>query len=340
MTATTSINRTCPHCKQSGSHESKGLRRCKVVETVRRYQCAHCSKSFSERTGTLMHGLRSSRNAVISALHARSEGVGLRGAGRLVGKTHPTIALWEERAKALGEKLDREVDVNYNAILESDEIYTKVGRNRPASESSGWTACGIDRQSRYVTRHVTGTREDELFERHTKEAFLFVGRSNCHMVSDGEGRYASHVWKHRGAREVVEGEKTGRPGPPKGSMRCLRKGLVVQRKVKGSQNRAQRRRRYEVPLKTHPESKLLEQKDVHANHSEAYNASLRRRCSAFRRRTNTYAKVNKGLERALGAQRVIHNWIRPHHFHGKTPAEVLGWSDEAMTFETFVIMAA
>jgi hypothetical protein len=275
-----------------------------------------------------MHGLRSTREEVISALHARSEGVGLRAAGRLVKKRHPTIAAWEARAKKLGEYLETKAPADYVVLLESDELYTKVGKNHPASDSLGWTACSIERKSRYCTQHVTGKREEELFEKHTRVISFFVGDGGAYMVSDGEGRYASCLWNQEVMRTTLSGEKTSKPGRPRGSFVCLRKGIVLQRKVRGSQNKEGNRKGYEAPLRHHPESTLLDNFDVHANHSEAYNSSLRRRSSAFRRRTNMYAKTPDGLDRALGTQRVIYNWVRPHNFHQKTPAQVLHLVDQ------------
>lgn len=330
------ISLTCPYCNHTGAHQSKGWRRCKFASAVRRRICSNCNRSFSERTHTIMHGLRSRPSEVISAIHARTEGVGLRATGRLVKRTHPTIASWEAKVQKLGEQLDCGAPVDYNVLLESDELYTKVGHNRASSQSTGWTACAIERNSRYCTKHVTGKRVEELFEKHTDVVLKFVGQANVQMVSDGEGRYASCLWRRKQVRTTLSGTKSGMRGRPKGSFSCLRKGVVIQRKVKGSQNKASRRNRYETPLPHHPESIFLEHSNIHANHSEAYNASLRRRCSAFRRRTNMYAKCNKGLDRALGTQRVIYNWVRPHFYHGETPGQSLGWAGEAITFEDFV----
>ena len=42
------------------------------------------------------------------------------------------------------------------------------------------------------------------------------------------------------------------------------------------------------------------------------NSALRRRCSAYRRRQNLYAKNTEGLQRAVTVQRLVHNWVRPH----------------------------
>ena len=133
------IDIICLLCNYTGPHESKGWRRCKSTSPVQRRLCTNCNRSFSERTNTIMLGLRSTTLQVISALHARTEGLGLRAAGRLVKKSHPTIASWEVKAKKLGEKLDQGAPVNYNVILESDELYTKVGKNCSASASTGWT---------------------------------------------------------------------------------------------------------------------------------------------------------------------------------------------------------
>lgn len=73
---------------------------------------------------------------------------------------------------------------------------------------------------------------------------------------------------------------------------------------------------------------------MHANHLEAFNSSLRRYLSAFRRRTNTYAKTVVDLQRGLDIFWMVHNFIRPHFTTGIVPAVAIGildvgldWSD-------------
>ncbi len=55
-------------------------------------------------------------------------------------------------------------------------------------------------------------------------------------------------------------------------------------------------------------------------------SAIRRRCSAYRRWQNHYAKTVAELQRAITGQRLIHNWIRPHWSLGNqtTPAIVFG----------------
>lgn len=71
--------------------------------------------------------------------------------------------------------------------------------------------------------------------------------------------------------------------------------------------------------------------EVHANHVEGFNSSLRRYLSAFRRRTNTYAKNIFGLQRVLDIFWMVHNFVRPHlsqvKLFSKLSREILGVSE-------------
>ena len=265
----------------------------------------------------MLDGLRTRAQRVWSALHARSEGCGVRASGRLVGKTHGAVIGWEKRAMHLEAHLPAEFSAEFEPIVESDELYTKLHSTTQASSSRGWTSCGLERRSRWCTQHVTGQRNESMFRKHTHHLLKFLSNSAAHFVSDGETRYASELAKSSEAVTSAAKVRIGRtiraqPG------KCLRRGLTIQRKVKGSQRTGPtRRKKYEIPLPHHPDSHLLDDHEVHANHCEAYNASLRRRCSAFRRRTNMYAKTQDGLDRALAVQRLIHNWIRPHWAQGR-----------------------
>ena len=90
-------------------------------------------------------------------------------------------------------------------------------------------------------------------------------------------------------------------------------GLEVAIKIKGSQGNPR-----VVWLKPeHPYTAISDKIDVPANHNEANNSALRRRCSAYRRRQNLYAKNTEGLQRAVTVQRLVHNWVRPHVGLGK-----------------------
>ena len=58
-----------------------------------------------------------------------------------------------------------------------------------------------------------------------------------------------------------------------------------------------------------------------------------RRClSAFRRRTNTYAKTQKDLQRVLDIFWLVHNFVRPHFTTGQVLAVDLGIISRGLTF--------
>lgn len=100
-------------------------------------------------------------------------------------------------------------------------------------------------------------------------------------------------------------------------------------KIKGAQGK----RRVEWVKVEHPFTAISSAGEVHANHNEALNAALRRRCSAYRRRQNLYAKKRAGLQRMLDVQRLIHNWVRPHWGLGKkiTPAMKMDFCSRPVT---------
>lgn len=100
-------------------------------------------------------------------------------------------------------------------------------------------------------------------------------------------------------------------------------------KIKGSQGN----RRVEWVKSEHPFTAISPESEVHANHNEAQNAALRRRCSSYRRRQNLYAKKLPGLQRILDVQRLIHNWVRPHWGLdiGTTPAMKMGFCSRPLS---------
>src|ERR687885_630776 len=81
--------------------------------------------------------------------------------------------------------------------------------------------------------------------------------------------------------------------------KTLPKGVKVRIKNKGSQRhkRGPKRPKYQAPYPEHPDTaQPVAPSDSHANHLEAFHTSLRRRCAAYRRRTNRSAKKTGRLQ--------------------------------------------
>lgn len=165
---------------------------------------------------------------------------------------------------------------------------------------------------------IAGLKNIQLFQRSTQAAWQWAKKcASVRWFTDGEQRYAQQLWILASLYlKAKEYSKTY------GCRKVWPEGLEVAMKIKGSQGR----KRVKWIKPEHPYTAISPKTEVGANHNEALNSSIRRRCSAERRRTNTYAKNVQGLQRSLDVLRLVHNWVRPHSSLGKgtTPAMALG----------------
>ena len=146
------------------------------------------------------------------------------------------------------------------------------------------------------------------------------------LITDGERRYGQVLFDL--CSELVRTGKRGRPP------RTLPKGIQVRVKNKGSRThkRGRKRPNYQAPCREHPHtSSVIENTQIHANHLEAFNASLRRRCAAYRRKTNTYAKKKKHLKPSLDVYWILHNFVRVHFTTKHVPAVALGIIEQGLS---------
>jgi hypothetical protein len=198
-------------------------------------------------------------------------------------------------------------------------------RTFPPEASQGWTIHFIERNSRYWVDAQAGLKDASLFEQVVKSVWNWAKPSEwIRWFTDGERRYGKELWK---LASVYLPEKERTQGY--GYRKVWREGLEVAMKVKGSQGKPH----VEWSRAEHPFTTISPKSEVHANHNEAQNSSLRRRASAYHRRMNHYAKIVEGLQRALDVQRLIHNWVRPHWGLKKaqTPAMAMGYLERPVT---------
>ena len=297
--------KTCPDCNSSD------IKYHKTYQTIHNgskelHECKDCGKLFSETWGTPMEGLKSPLSLVASVIRVRSEGLGLRATARCFGIHKNTVSQWELRFSAQKQPLMLYTICHefVQLIFEGDELYTVVGKRVKASDSEGWTAVIMERASRFIVEQHCGKKDAEFFKTVMSTVSGYIEQSkDLTFLSDGERRYGNMLFEL--CSEVLHSKKLGRP--PK----VLPKGVIVKIKNKGNKASIENRPKYEAPQREHPETKNnFKNNDIHANHIEAQNAALRRRNSAFRRRTNTYAKSIKGLQRTLDIHQVIHNFVR------------------------------
>ncbi|HEX2245282.1 MAG TPA: hypothetical protein VHH94_03205 [Gammaproteobacteria bacterium] len=127
------------------------------------------------------------------------------------------------------------------------------------------------------------------------------------LITDGERRYGPVLFGL--CSELLRTGKRGRPP------RTLPKGIVVRVKHKAHAPISAAASGQTIrPLAGSIRKPLrrIENTPIHANHLEALNASLRRRCAAYRRKTTTYAKKKKRLKPSLDVYWILHNFVRVH----------------------------
>ena len=219
-------------------------------------------------------------------------------------------------------------------VIEGDEAYTKVKKNVPPDQSEGWTLLLMDRASRFIWTLECGKKDRKLFEQAIQTLEQIIQNSeDLTLLTDGERRYGNLLFEI--CWELI---RNGKPGRPK---KTLKKGVKIRIKNKGSQahQKGPKRPKYQAPWEEHPETEQpLEEKQIHANHAEAFFSALRRKCSPYRRKTNTYAKSTAGLQRLLDVYWVIHNFIRIHFTTKKVPAVALGVIDQPLSVRELFLM--
>jgi transposase-like protein len=120
----------CPVCESTAVLRN-GHRPYQDGTQVQNYRCKDCGKQFNERWGTPMYRLRTPIETVSMAMKMRTEGLGIRASGRVLGKSHSNIIRWEQRMAAKNKDWSPPAPAKAEITLEGDEVYTRVGENLP-----------------------------------------------------------------------------------------------------------------------------------------------------------------------------------------------------------------
>ena len=312
---------SCPRC-QSENFSRHSSYPVQSGEERELYQCDDCETYFSETKDTPLAGLRRPLSLIVLVLEAINEGMGINAACRTFHVGKNSIQRWLKRLADLKETLLLYALCHQFLAqqIEGDELYTKVHHNRPPAESEGWTVVLMDRATRFIWELGCGEKEQELFEAAIQLLSQVVEQTaELTLFTDGERRYGNLLFEI--CQQVL---RTGQPGRPK---QTLPKGVKVRVKNKGSQaaKRGRKRPKYQAPWHEHPDTQQnIADADIHANHTEGFNSSLRRKVSCYRRKTNTYAKQRSALQTRLDVHWILHNFIRPHFTTKQVPAVALG----------------
>jgi transposase-like protein len=117
----------CTYCEservvRNGKKQSGG-------KSIQRYLCNECGRRFNERSGTPIARLRTPVETIVMAMKMRSEGLGVRATGRVVGKSGSSITNWEQRISNQIGKWSPKAPAGAEVTIEGDEVYTRVDEN-------------------------------------------------------------------------------------------------------------------------------------------------------------------------------------------------------------------
>jgi len=324
------FSKKCPNCT-SKKYKVQYHYKTKNHGTRAILTCHNCGCSFSETTNTFLYNLKKPISTIWQAINNRTEGLGFNATARVCGISKNTLLDWENRFANLYHVLFLYSLTHcfLQLVIEGDELYTKVKKNVLPDQSSGWTIVLMERASRFIWELSCGKKDRSLFRKAIKVIEKLINNTqDLSLITDGERRYGQILFEV--CNELI---KNGKPGRPR---KTLKKGVKVRIKNKGSQShkRGRKRPKYQAPCPEHPETNQdIVDNDIHANHLEGQNGALRRKCSAFRRKTNTYAKSTDGLQRVLNIYWVIHNFIRVHFTTKKVPSVSLGVIDKRISWQ-------
>jgi hypothetical protein len=292
------------------------------------YICNECRKVFSETKNSFMENIKTSISKIATVLEARNEGVAFNAVCRIFKISTSTLSDWEKKFSALKEPLFLYA-LTHNfieQIIEGDELYTKVNYNKPVLESEGWTIMLIERSSRFIWELSCAEKDGKLFHKAINTLIEVMKKTkDITLLTDGERRYGNILFDI--CKELY---RDGDPGRPKS---VLPEGVKVKLKNKGSQKhkKGPKRKKYQSPVSEHPNTKQnIIDSDIHANHCEGQNTAIRRKQSAYRRKTNTYAKEKNRLQITLDGYWIVHNFIRIHNTIKKVPAVAIGIIDKTL----------
>ena len=145
---------TKQHCPECNSENFKRHTTYTVSDGEQRsiFRCQDCDNYFSETSGAPLAGLKTPLSRISIILEAINDGMGLNAACRTFHVGKNSIKRWLNRLGGLKETLLLYALCHQfiQLLIEGDELYTKVGQNKPAYLSEGWTVVLMDRASRFI----------------------------------------------------------------------------------------------------------------------------------------------------------------------------------------------
>lgn len=205
----------CSECNSENFKRHTGYT-LKNGETREIFYCRDCDSYFSETKNTPLAGLKTPISRMVLILEAINDGMGLNAVCRTFHVGKNSLKRWVSRLGDLKETL-----LLYSLchqfiqhVVEGDELlYTKVGEDKPALASEGWTVVLMDRASRFIWELNCGQRETALFQQAMETLTQVIAQTDdLTLVTDWERRYGNLLFDI--CQETIRTGQVGRPKKP------------------------------------------------------------------------------------------------------------------------------
>ena len=275
----------------------------------RRFLCRDCKRSFTARTGTVYHRLRSSSARFDRAVHMSVEGTSKAAVARTERVAPSTVARWLERAARASKRVFDTVARNLEAEeLQADEVRGYVWDK----DRRQFVFAMIEVGARFwLSTEVGGrTRRNCRLLARDSRARCAYGQPRTLIVTDPFKFYAPEFRLSWGPTCVhVESGKIIRGG------RVIR---VHNKLVNGTTWQLEAVR-----------ARCTASRKINTSFIERLNLFIRRSLASMQRKTNSAAKTREKLREALDLLRCYYDFVRPHgslKYGGicRTPAVIAG----------------
>jgi putative transposase len=180
----------CPHCAVTTTAEQ--LKR--TALGYRTFRCAHCRRTFNERTGTPFNQVQVPTDIVLLVVLWRLRyKLSLRDLAEMFLErgfvfTHETVRDWEARfAPLLTAQLRAKRRGTAGSKWHADETYVKV--------NGTWCYLyrAIDREGNLVDARLSKTRDMDAAQRFFRQALALAGDAPAQVTTDGHDAYPRAV---------------------------------------------------------------------------------------------------------------------------------------------------
>lgn len=210
------------------------------------FKCQSCGTCFSETQQSFMFNIKTPISKISLVLNARTEGMSFNATCRTHHISTHTLQDWEEKFGAIKDTLllYSLTHTFVELIIEGDELYTKVNKSVPPSESEGWTISLMDRASRFIWELSCGKKEEPLFLTAMEQLLEVIKcTDDLTLLTDGERRYSSLLFEICHELLCIDKEIEAK--------KVLQKGVKVKLKNKGDLLNGSKKDKYETPQAEH-----------------------------------------------------------------------------------------